>query len=387
MPDLLSPESGVRSPESDSHTITPGDVANKTPDVSQFRIDSHKLHLHPRRVADWQDGKIIYPLYMEVGATGSCNHRCTFCGVDFMGYQNRRLELDRYELLLPELGRLGVKSIMYAGEGEPLLHPNIGRIAQLTKASGTDVSFTTNAVFLKPALSEQLLPVTSWIKVSINAGTAETYAKIHRTKAKDFDTVVRNLAEAAEIRRRTGATCTLGMQALLLPENWDEIDILAKTARDIGMDYLVVKPYSQHTQSVTTEYADMRYDQSAGLAAQLEALSSPGFKVIVRLNTMKKWDSRERPYDRCLSLPFWSYIDAGGDVWGCSVYMRDQRFHYGNVKDASFQSIWEGDKRRESLRFVHHELDVSQCRVNCRMDEVNRYLSELVHPGAHANFI
>ncbi|MCK6488386.1 MAG: radical SAM protein [Planctomycetes bacterium] len=355
--------------------------------ADQFRIDSHKLHLHPGRVAGWLEGGNIQPIYMEIGPVGACNHRCTFCGVDFMGYQSRRLPLEAMQRLLPDLGRLGVRSIMYAGEGEPLLHPDIAAIAELTKASGTDVSFTTNATMLRPELAERLLPVCSWIKTSINAGTAATYARIHRTKEADFARVLANMTAAAELKRRHGWTCTLGMQAVLLPENWDEMDLLARQARDAGMDYLVVKPYSQHTQGLQKDYQGVRYDQAEGLAQRLQEFATDSFKPLVRLSTMRKWDEKQRPYQRCLSLPFWSYIDAGGDVWGCSIYMKDPRFHYGNVLAEGWAAIWEGEKRRASLRFVHEELDIGGCRVNCRMDEVNRYLWELRHPTAHANFI
>jgi len=355
--------------------------------VDQYRIDSHKLHLHPGRVADWDAKKNIYPIYMEVSPAGACNHRCTFCGVDFMGYQNRKVSTAKFDTLLPELGRLGVKSIMYAGEGEPLLHPDIGHIAELTKQSGIDVSFTTNATLLKPALAERLLPVTSWIKVSINAGTAASYAAIHRTRERDFDIVLNNIRRAVELRREQGSTCAIGLQMVLLPENRADVETLAILARDMGADYLVVKPYSQHTQGIQSTYAMVRYDKEQDLADRLDALQTDSFKVVFRRNTMKKWDSRERPYDRCLSLPFWSYLDAGGNVWGCSIYMRDERFLYGNVNDESFQEIWEGEKRRKSLEFVHNELDIRGCRVNCRMDEVNRYLWELRNPSDHVNFI
>jgi MoaA/NifB/PqqE/SkfB family radical SAM enzyme len=353
----------------------------------QFRIDSHKLHLHPQRVAEWERSGDAFPLYMEVSPVGACNHRCTFCGVDFMGYQSRRLELELFQRLLPELGQLGLKSIMFAGEGEPLLHPDIAAIAEATKAAGIDVAFTTNATLLKPALAERLLPVTSWIKTSINAGTAATYAAIHRTKESDFAKVVAQMTAAAELKRQHGWRCALGMQAVLLPENWDEMELLAGISRDAGMDYLVVKPYSQHTQGLQDAYAGVRYDAAAGLAERLAGYATASFKPLVRLNTMRKWDEAQRPYQRCQALPFWSYIDAGGEVWGCSIYLKDERFRYGNVREQGFAAIWQGELRRKSLDFVHNHLDISGCRVNCRMDEINRYLWELKHPQDHVNFI
>ncbi len=56
-------------------------------------------------------------------------------------------------------------------------------IARHTKAAGIDVAFTTNAVLLTPEKAAEVLPVTSWIKVSCNAGSPETYAQVHGTQA------------------------------------------------------------------------------------------------------------------------------------------------------------------------------------------------------------
>jgi radical SAM protein with 4Fe4S-binding SPASM domain len=226
-----------------------------------------------------------------------------------------------------------------------------------------------------------------WMKVSIGAAMRETYAKIHRTKPDDFDNVIRNLATAARIKRENRFSCTLGMQMLLLPENRHEAVLLAKIAKEIGMDYLVVKPYSQHPSSKTERYKDIKYDEYAYLADEFAEFNSSEFNVIFRLRSMRKWDDGARNYTRCLALPFWSYIDSGGNVWGCSVYLGNERFLYGNIYTQTFKEIWEGEKRRESLRWVECELDASQCRVNCRMDEVNRYLWELKNPPGHVNFI
>ncbi len=355
--------------------------------MDKYKIDNHKLMYHIPRVYDWLKGKKTYPVYMEVSPSGACNHRCLYCGLDFMGYKPNYLKSDILKERLSELGDLGLKSIMYAGEGEPFLHPEMVSIIEYTKKSGIDVALTTNGVLLRKEIIERVLINTEWIKVSINGGTKETYAKIHQSKPDDFDKVIKNLGFAAKIKKDKGLKCVLGMQLVLLPENHHEVVSLAKLAREIGMDYLVIKPYSQHPQSKTNKYSTMKYSDFDHLTEKLDKINSNSFDVVFRSNAMKKWDNNHRNYEHCLALPFWSYIDASGNVWGCSVYLGDERFCYGNIYENRFKEIWEGEKRQKSLWWVENELDTNQCRVNCRMDEINRYLWELKNPSEHVNFV
>lgn len=353
----------------------------------KYRLDQHKLHYHVSRVNDWLLGKTIYPIYMEISPSGACNHRCRFCGLDFMEYRPRFLDTPILEERIEELGRLGLKSIMHAGEGEPLLHPALPEMVAHGKRCGIDQAITTNGVLLTPDKAEALLPHAEWIKLSVDAGTRETYAYLHNTKPEDFDRAISNLREASVLRKRLGAGCTLGVQMVLLPENRGEVVALAAIARDAGADYLVIKPYSQHPSSKTTEYRDVDYEADMGLAEQVRELNTPAFSVVFRVQAMRKSSEKQPPYTRCLALPFWSYIDAAGGVWGCSVYLGDERFLYGNIMENTFQEIWEGEQRRKSLAWVAEEMDACRCRINCRMDEVNRYLWGLRQPPAHVNFI
>jgi radical SAM protein with 4Fe4S-binding SPASM domain len=357
------------------------------PPASALRIDSHKLIFHPRRVVQWLDGSMVYPVYMEISPAGACNHRCTFCAVDYAGYKPHFLNTDILLSRLSELGSLGIASIMYAGEGEPLLHRDIAQIIEQTRSSGIDVAMTTNGVLLVPELAERILPHMSWLKVSINGGSPEGYAAIHRTRPDDYHKVFDNIRAASGIIEKNGLKCTLGVQAVLLPENAAEMELLARRSKDTGARYLVIKPYSQHHKSHTRLYEGIDYTPWLDLSERLDCFNDESFRIIFRTNTIKKMLRKERGYGRCLALPFWSYIDAAGNVWGCSSYLGDKRFLYGNIFKEDFRSIWTGDSRRQSLDMVASELDSEGCRMNCRMDEINLYLWELTHPGEHVNFI
>ncbi|MEO5350345.1 MAG: radical SAM protein [Magnetococcus sp. YQC-3] len=361
-----------------------------------YRIDSHKLIYHPERTArilavqgEWERAKSIYPIYLEICPVGACNHRCVFCALDYIGYQTIRMEYDILAQRVPEMARLGVKSIMYAGEGEPLLHKQIADIVAMTKATGIDVSITTNASVMPSDFVEKALPCLTWIKVSINAGTPATYAALHRTKESDFAKVIQHMTAMARHKRDNKLTCTLGAQILLLEENYHEIETLAKICRDdVGLDYLVVKPYSQHLYSKTQRYKEFSYQEFVAYGERLAYLNTDKFALTFRGRAMEKAAASDR-YTRCYATPFlWGYIMADGTLFGCMAFLLDKRFEYGNIYKNTFQEIWEGEERRKGFEFVKNELDISECRINCRMDESNRYLDQIYENSVpHVNFI
>lgn len=363
--------------------------------TDKYRIDNHKLMFHPERVAKWQEGKDnwetakkIYPLYVEVSPVGFCNHRCTFCALDFMEYQHRQLDPVILKDRLTEMAKLGVKSVMFAGEGEPTLYKEMPEIIEHCTKVGIDTSLTTNMVPFTEKNSEIFVKNCKWIKVSMNAGTPENYAEIHRTKASDFDLVVKNLERCVKLKKDNSYKCTIGSQILMVSDNAHTVKDLAKVSRDVGLDYLVIKPYSQHMSSITCKYKDTDYSDFLYLEEELKNFNTDTFKVVFRRNTMDKLINQPERYQRCNATPyFWGYIQSDGQVFGCSCFLENEKFAYGDIHEKTFQEIWEGDKRKANYTYIREELDIQQCRENCRMDEVNRYLWELSNPTHHVNFI
>lgn len=372
--------------------------------ADKFRIDSHKYSYHPTHSSNVinyyneplnkeyrQKFKEQHPKYIEVSPVGACNHRCTFCAVDYIGYKSVFLDLEKYTNTISSMKDKGCGSIMFAGEGEPLLHRNIAEIVNFTKEKGNiDTAFTTNAVKLTDKFIGSSLKNISWIKVSFNAGTSKAYKDIHRTKEKDFYTVIDNLKRAVDYKRSNQLDVKFGLQMLLLPDNEDTIHQLCTLAKDIGIDYVVIKPYSQHKFSDTNMYENIDYTQYLGLEDELKQYNSNDFNVIFRINTIKNWISQNTSrYCHCIATPsVWSYIMADGAVYSCSAYLLDKRFELGNINDQTFDDIWCSDKRLDHANFVMNELDINECRVNCRMDQVNRYLDGVVNTKVeHFNFV
>ncbi|MDP2921152.1 MAG: radical SAM protein [Candidatus Omnitrophota bacterium] len=354
--------------------------------MDNLRIDSHKLIYHVERVAKWKNGDLIAPIYMEIAPSGGCNHRCIFCALDYIGYKPRFLDTGVLKTVIKDSAKYGVKSVMYAGEGEPLLHKDIVDIIGFTKHSGLDVSITTNGVFLNGMVIKNCLKDLSWVRVSFNAGSPEAYQKIHRGRKGDFEKVISNLEQAVSFKKKNKLSCVIGAQMLLIPENTGEVIKLARILKKIGVDYFTVKPFSKHPMSYCNIKKGFDYGKFAGLEKSLGKLAAKDFRIIFRSHTMEKL-KEGRFYRHCLGLPFWAYISAEGDVYACSAYLGNKKFMYGNVYKNKFLDIMKGKRRQAILKMAATELDTSKCREVCRLDEINRYLWELKNPGPHVNFI
>jgi len=354
--------------------------------TDRFKIDSHKLIYHVPRVNKWLQGKNVYPIYIEIGLFAGCNQRCIFCAFDFLKYKPYVLNEEALKKFILEATKRGVKSIMYAGEGEPLLHKDAVDIIVFTKKAGIDVSVTTNGVIFDKEMAKKSLGYLSWFRVSLNAATRENYSIIHNTAKEDFNIVINNLKNAVKVRDKNRYSCTIGVQFLLIPQNYKEVAILAGILSDVGVDYLVIKPYSQHPLSINKINPKFKYSSSLFLEKKLKRYKKNNFQIIFRRHGIEKLEE-ERPYKLCLGLPFITYMAATGDIYPCSLFLGKKDFIFGNICQESFKNIWEGKRRKRIMQMLQTKWDIKNCRRGCRVDEINRYLWELKNPSTHVNFI
>lgn len=352
--------------------------------AENIRMDSHKLIYHPDAVARWMKGENIYPIEIEISPSGSCNHRCVFCAVDYIGYQPKLLDKNIILRDIAQMSKKGLRSVICSGEGEPLLNTDMPDIANGIKACGVDVAMSTNGVLFTEERINECLGAFTWIRFSVASMEKESYDKIQRGKSGDLDKVRENLEAAVRIKRNKKLNTTLGVQCLLLPDNMNELPKMARQLCEIGVDYLTIKPYSQHLHSENT--FQINYEEMLEIEQELKQYATEDFSIYFRTNAMKKMH-HEKCYTQCYGLPFMTHIDSRGNVWPCVAHIGTKEFCYGNIYEQTFEQIWEGDRREKIVKKLN-SLDINKvCREACRLDEMNKYLDELKHPGEHVNFI
>lgn len=354
--------------------------------MDEYKIDSHKLIYHVGRVNDWLNGKDIAPLYMDVSITSACNHNCVFCGLDYARKKVAFLEPGIYEKMIRDAAAMGVKSLVFAGEGEPLVQKHCAEMIAFTKKSGIDIALATNAVLMDERFSSQALPYLTWVRVSLDAGSPGTYRDIHRADKDDFNKVIENITRAVELKKKRRHAVTIGVQFILLEENAAELESITKRIGRIGADYFVVKPYSKHPFSLNNAGAGIEYSKMEHLKEKVERHATAKFNVIFRSNAMEK-RARPKSYGVCYGIPFWVYISSSGDVYPCNTFLAVDKFSFGNLNRKSFLSIWKSGRRRKIMAYFRGKFNVRNCREMCRLDEINNYLWQLKNPHPHVNFI
>lgn len=360
--------------------------------TDKYLMDGHKLWWHLDRVNDWQRGKRIAPLHIDVGLSKGCNIRCGYCFGAIQGnrfHKGMDVYFPREPLLryIREAGEIGVRSMAFIGEAEPLVNPHAYEAIVAGKRAGVDMALGTNGIlFAADKRGEAALEHLSWLRFNISAASTEAYQRIHGSA--EFLSALEKIRFCVAVKERKSLDVTIGMQMVLTPETAGQIIPLAHLGRELGVDYLVIKQCSDTLQNSLGVFNRLsEYDAFSDSLAVAEQISSANYRVIVKWK--KVTNNGERNYDNCLGAPFLLYSSGEGKLYPCGAFF-----------DGNHDDLCLGDLTRQSLKDILASqrygdvvakvsgLDVHNvCYSNCRTDSINDFLWKLAHPPEHINFI
>lgn len=137
--------------------------------------------------------------YLRVSVTDRCNLRCVYCmpeaGVARI-HESGILSSEEIARFVSVARRFGLRKVRLTG-GEPLLRPDIVRLASLIKAAGIrDLSLTTNGIRLAGMAGNLKEAGVDRVNISLDTLDPETYRAI--TRGGDIRRVLAGIGEAEE---------------------------------------------------------------------------------------------------------------------------------------------------------------------------------------------
>ena len=362
-------------------------------------LDGHKLDWHKDRVEAWLNGERIAPITIDCALTRRCTYRCVYCYGQLQANDEKRMTRDVIFRFLDDAADIGVKAISFVSDGESTCSPHLYDAILKGRANGLDMALGTHGYLLREDKLEEILPALTYLRFNVSAGEPERYAHIHGCSEKCFYTVCNTVKKCVEIKKEKKLAVTIGLQMVLLPDFEDQILLLTKLGKKLGVDYLVIKHCSDDERgSLGVDYS--KYFDMVDILKKAEDFSDEAY--LVKAKWSKLMSGGKRKYSQCYGPLFIMQFSGSGLVAPCGMLFnnRYKKFHIGNIADTSFKELWQSDRYWEVIDLIASDrFDAkTQCGSLCLQHKVNEFLWDLKQghvpmrkiegePPMHINFI
>lgn len=304
--------------------------------------------------SDWFDGILNHDLRPPVGAgidlTDACNLRCSWCNSKPFRSSNK-LSLEHVKKIVDMLAEWGVKSVCYAGGGEPTLHPDYAEILKYTFYKGLEVGTSTNGTLLSEKNISAIVNYCTFCGISFDAGTKTTWTNIKKSRL--YDDLIQNCTLLLRASEATDLDLTFKM--VISEDNQHEILTAAKLAKDLGFMNFFIRPAAfeniipgQSKMSFDIESIQKQITDCAGL-------EDTNFAVYGNFGRVDKDLCKIHRFETCLATPLFGMFCADGYCYLCIDYR--QRPYGKLVKHLDLRDFWGSNKHWQII----NNIDIKNC--------------------------
>ncbi|WP_165959051.1 radical SAM protein [Actinomadura sp. KC345] len=341
------------------------------------------------------------PISINLDLTTACNYRCDHC-IDYE-ILNSGPGYDQGVVLssLVSMTLAGLRSVILIGGGEPTVHPHFANVVEAIKMLGLQCAIVSNGG--RPEKLRRvatLLTGGDWVRLSLDAGTDETFQAMHQpVRPVRLEEICESVREAKKDNpaARWGFSFIVSWSGLSGPNerpletNVHEIAAAAALAKDSGFDYISFKPMLQRdAEGAETIAWPPGVDGErlrAELTHQLEkagALRASTFQVLESLNldaAAKGADSHLRDQPSRCAMHFFRQVLTPTGVYGCAAYRGDPKDRLG---EADAYAGVRPTLATGARTHAHVEaFDAAhECRnITCIYNSANRWVDSLRETG------
>lgn len=242
---------------------------NPAMNIDSKIIENPKRILSGKRVS-FGSHDIPLPSVLTIHLTNRCNHGCEWC---FFTRDNREVCIENLTSLLSYLDKSSeIKEIVISGGGEPLLHKNIEKLFfELGKYKHIHRRLYTNG-HLIPRYLHSIAACFDYVRVSLDAGCSETYARIHKTSESRFEKTLQSMSELIAINKSIRVYASFVVEE----RNHQESQDFISCAERFGISGVVFKSLVNEVaiRAHTAETLDIKSSSKIDIVVRQEAIHS-----------------------------------------------------------------------------------------------------------------
>ncbi len=325
----------------------------------------------------------IRKLYVE--PTTDCNLNCRTCVRNAWQDPTAYMTRETFQRLMAQSESLpNLKTMIFGGIGEPLIHPEILDMIHLASERGLQITVTTNGLLLDRAMASELIKMKlKRIVVSLDGVNPDTYKHVRGTTISQ---VLENIRSFNDVRLSLGSLLpAVEIEFVALKSNVEELRDLPDLARQLAATRLLVSNVLAHTEEMREEvlygYEPQTPLPANGWPVKLDAWVLWGTPDLPRMHwgaeqrcrfiqdkaTVIGWDGSVVPcYALCHN---YSYYAVDGKQKQVS------RYPLGNINQRSLTEIWTSEDycrfRNEVRNFNFPSCPDCDLRETCDLRERN----------------
>ena len=219
------------------------------------------------------------------------------------------------------------------GGGEPTIYPYFEEVVKFLKNLSLQAGIVSNGSLIEKIKNIcNLLNQRDWIRFSLDAGTNESFQKIHRPRLNiTLERILQNVKEM----HKTNPVLQIGFSFLIIGDNKyvnsiplinniKEISLAAKAAKENGFSYLSLKPFICPEGERVTEMSDKNLQEIKKQIREAKKFEDEYFKVIESVNLLALFDkdlysTMQNQAKVCHAQFFRSVVIPGG-IFQCSLW-------------------------------------------------------------------
>lgn len=358
--------------------------------MSHVYADSKVFHF-PQKLLALREGRLTAPIHVRLKPTNRCNHRCSYCCYRnpdlFLGQQmvqTDEIPVPKMRRIVADMIEMGVRAVTFSGGGEPLCYGGIIETVQTLCGAGVKVAMLTNGSLLEGPAAETLARQAAWVRISMDAADADSYARSRGVNPREFDRVCGNIRRFA---RMAGRRCALGLNLIVTRDNSDHVLSFLRLARDLGVNHVKVSGVVVSTRPDENDrYLEplMRRVKDQIAAAQAE-LADETFSVIDKVHLSHGRESFTRRYSRCPFAECLTVIGADLSVYCCQDKAYTAGGLLGSLREQDFRAMWLSEATARSIRSIDPS---TRCGHHCVAHAKNLLLLDYIQADQqHLDFV